>query len=208
MFQYRYAVAGFLGLGLTLGLGGVMAGLIRVDFAAPDTVKTQIFDINPVAEDIKVIKSRRPPKPYEAVEIPPATPRIDTQSVSNVSVEPVAIDPVDIPWNPPVMKRDDFILYAADTDEQPLLRPAPAMPTRADRSGHCMMAFDVNAEGTPYNISATRCSEMLFSRASVKAVGKWRYRPKVVDGQAVSRTGMRSKISFQLTDEAGRIIPE
>ncbi|WP_371397523.1 energy transducer TonB [Fretibacter rubidus] len=185
-----------------------MAGLISIDFAAPEPVVAQVFDIYPVADDIKIFKSDTKLKPFKRVEIPPVTPQLDTQSTKNVSVEPVSVDPVDFDWTPPTLDRKRYIINAADTDEQPLLRQAPAMPTRASRSGHCIMAFDVNAEGAPYNIIATNCSDNVFTRASVKAVGKWRYRPKVVGGQAVSRTGMRSKISFQLTDEAGRIIPE
>lgn len=208
MIHYRYGIAAALGFAATITLGGVMAGLIRVDFTAPQPVKTQDFDINPIVEEVKVITSRPKPRPFEAVEIPPATPRVATQSATSVFVDPVTVDPVTIDWPLPNLPNDSLIIHAADRDEQPLLRPAPAMPARADRSGHCIMAFDVNADGTPYNIAALRCSDTVFERASVKAVGKWRYRPKIVSGQAVNRTAMRSKISFHLTDAAGRIIPE
>lgn len=70
------------------------------------------------------------------------------------------------------------------------------------------MAFDVNAQGTPYNIRAASCSQSLFARASVKAVSRWRYRSKVVGGKAVARTGVRNRIVFQLTDGSGRLLPE
>lgn len=208
IIQRRYFIAGIAGLAATVGMGVIMARLIEVDFAAPEKIETQSYDINPVADDITVMKDRTRLKPYDPVDIPPATPRIDTAQNTSVIVEPITADPVDFDWTPPPIDKTRFIIHAADTDEQPLLRPAPQMPARADRSGHCIMAFDVTSEGAPFNIRAARCSDKIFARASVKAVAKWRYRPKVVNGQAVTRSGMRNKIRFQLTDEAGRIIPE
>jgi protein TonB len=39
-------------------------------------------------------------------------------------------------------------------------------------------------------------------------VTKWKYNPKIVDGRSVARMGVESKITFRLTDERGKIIPE
>lgn len=207
-YYTRYMVAGVVGLGLTAALGLTMAGLIRVDFAPETKTETTSFEINPVIEDIKIIKGRTELQPYKAVEVPPAAPRLATDSSESVRVPIITAAKTELDWKPPAIDKTAFVIYAADTDEQPLLRPAPIMPRRADRSGHCIMAFDVTAEGTPFNIQAAQCSDTLFVRASEKAVAKWRYRPKVTDGQAVMRKGMRNKITFRLTDGAGRIIPE
>lgn len=207
-FHTRYIGAGIVGLGLTAALGLIMAGLIRVDFAPATKTETTSFEISPVIEDIKVIKARTELKPYKAVEIPPAVPRLATELSENVNVPLITTTKTELDWTPPVMDKTAFVIHAVDTDEQPLLRPAPIMPRRANRSGHCIMAFDVTAEGAPFNIQAAQCSDMLFARASEKAVTTWRYRPKVMDGQAVMRRGMRNKKNFKLTDEDGHIIPE
>ena len=70
------------------------------------------------------------------------------------------------------------------------------------------MRFDVSPEGAPFNITATYCSQRVFERPSVKAVTKWKYNPKVVDGRSVSRSGVETKISYRISDERGKIIPE
>ena len=82
------------------------------------------------------------------------------------------------------------------------------MPPRAEKSGHCKVRFDVSPEGAPFNVQATYCTQSLFERASIKSVQKWKYNPKIVDGRAVARSGVESKITFKLTDERGRMIPE
>ena len=82
------------------------------------------------------------------------------------------------------------------------------MPPRAERSGHCKVRFDVSPEGQPFNIVSTYCTQSLFERASIKSVQKWKYKPKTVEGRSVARSGVESKITFRLTDERGKLIPE
>ena len=96
----------------------------------------------------------------------------------------------------------------SDRDAQPLVRIPPIMPTRADRSGHCKVRFDVSPQGMPFNIEAISCSQTLFKRPSIRSVQNWKYDPKIVNGRTVSRSGVESKISFRLLDERGKIIPE
>jgi len=99
-------------------------------------------------------------------------------------------------------------IAVSDRDAQPLVRIPPIMPPRAEKSGHCRVRFDVSPEGAPFNVITTYCTSKVFDRASTKSVQKWKYNPKIVDGRPVSRTGVESKITFRLTDERGKIIPE
>jgi protein TonB len=48
----------------------------------------------------------------------------------------------------------------------------------------------------------------MFKRPTNKAVLKWTYKPKILDGRAVARHGVKTTIRFNLLDERGRIIPE
>ena len=82
------------------------------------------------------------------------------------------------------------------------------MPRRAERSGFCRVELDVSPEGAPFNIRTTQCSDPVFSRATVRAVQTWRYRPKISGGSAVARMGVRNIVRFDLLDERGRRIPE
>ncbi|MGB0907839.1 MAG: TonB family protein, partial [Maricaulaceae bacterium] len=204
----RFGTGLVLSTGMTFGLGVMMAALIRTHFTAAPVMQASNFDINPVVMDEPPVIKRRRIEPLKKVEIPPATPRIETQVAAKVS-EPIAtVHAASLDWKPPRLARNDFSIAVSDTDLQPILRPAPSMPPRAERSGHCNMLFDVTAEGQPYNVQVKSCSQKLFERASVKAVAKWRYRPEVVNGQGVTRRGLQNKITFHLTDANGYIIPE
>jgi len=82
------------------------------------------------------------------------------------------------------------------------------MPTRAERSGHCDVRFNVSAEGAPYDIKVTRCTQSLFERSTLRSVAKWKYRPRIENGQAVAMQGITNRVVYRLTDERGEIIPE
>lgn len=84
----------------------------------------------------------------------------------------------------------------------------PKMPHRAEKSGHCVVNFDINAKGEPDNIFIESCSEKLFEKNSVKNIKKARFYPKMENGVAVPRKNWRKKVHFVLYDENWRYIPE
>lgn len=90
----------------------------------------------------------------------------------------------------------------------PVVRVPPVMPGRAGRSGHVNFKFDVNDEGSPVNIEVVSATEDLFVKPAMKAVKKWKYDPIQDDDNSESRKGIVTKISFRLTDERGRVLPE
>ena len=65
----------------------------------------------------------------------------------------------------------------------------------------------MSADGLPYNVQTVNCTSSQLQSASIKSVQKWKYNPKMQDGRAVARTGVESKIRFDLKDDRGRILP-
>jgi protein TonB len=61
--------------------------------------------------------------------------------------------------------------------------------------------FSVTAAGTVRD-AAVVASEpgTLFDEAALKAIARWRYNPRVVDGMAVERVGLQTVIRFELED--------
>lgn len=100
------------------------------------------------------------------------------------------------------------IALNVDSEEKPIIRNPPKMPMRAERSGHCQAEFDINAQGVPFNITTPYCTQSMFSRPTIKAVETWKYRAAVQDGTARTSRSIRTKVSFNLNDENGRLIPE
>lgn len=190
---------------VTLGLTTAMAAMIATEFKAEEKPETLDFQINPLVEDEAVEIEITKLDEFKEVEIPPPPPETGTVDTMRVNVEPYVPSPyiAEIP--------DDVVLTTftpADTNEQPILRFAPSMPQRADRSGHCNVRFNVSAKGVPYDIETTYCTQSLFQRATMKSVAKWKYRPRIQNGQAVSMTGVTNRVVYRLMDEQGNIIPE
>jgi len=106
---------------------------------------------------------------------------------------------------------ETFKIKVQDGDAKPLVRFPGIVPSRfmdtTDFSGFCRVKFDVSPEGTPYNVKTTYCTSALLERASIKAVGKWKYKPKILNGKPVAHRDVASKISYHIEDERGQILP-
>jgi len=93
-----------------------------------------------------------------------------------------------------------------DGEIQPLVRVPPEYPLRAAErgiQGTVCMTFTVTAEGTVANPEVYRSDSALLNRAALRAVSRFRYQPRIVDGQPVPRPGTVFCMEFQL-DEASR----
>ncbi|WP_017930108.1 energy transducer TonB [Robiginitomaculum antarcticum] len=194
-----------------LATGGVfmlMTALIDAQWVPQDTAQDLKYEINPVVEDINPFIKTIDLKIIDHVEIPPPPPLIDRQPRIRPSEPlPTYTELIPIIPNPDISDLRP-VIYTPDSEEKPLVRVPPVMPSRAERSGHCIVRFEVNAEGAPYNISTPYCSQPIFTRPTIKAVGGWRYRPAVSGGAAISSRSIETRVSFNLNDENGRLIPE
>jgi TonB family protein len=88
-----------------------------------------------------------------------------------------------------------------DRDVIPLVRIAPDYPTEALQQrleGHVILEFTITAEGTTKDISVAESSSPIFEEAAVKAVSRWRYSPRMIDGAGVERPDVRTVIRFAL----------
>lgn len=193
---------------VTTGLALIMAKMIYVPFTdLPDKPEAMSFVINPEIIDV-VVAPKIKPVELKRVTPPPAPPIIERQTPSLPTV-PIATLDVAIPkFDRPTLDPTTVNLVPSDKDVQPILRFEPNMPPRAQKSGHCIVRLSVNAYGQPFDIVTKECSQSIFKRPTIKAVAKWKYNPKIKDGQAVDRHGVETLITFALTDEHGRPIPE
>ncbi len=199
---------GVLAFAVTTGLAVTMTALIAVEYKAQDALETGEFAINPMPDDIVIGPKRTEIDSYKKVETPPPPPTIPKDAAENVIVEPVIVEWRGTPFDPATIKVASVNEIKITKDYQPILRTEPPMPMRATKSGHCQMMFDVSPEGRPFNVTTTYCTEKHFERPSIKAVQGWKYLPQYEEGLAVSVSDVKTRISFNLTDERGQIIPE
>jgi len=94
--------------------------------------------------------------------------------------------------------------FGGDGDYLPIVKVAPKYPSRAmsrGLSGYCTVEYTVTKTGETANIEVVDCPESVFASASVKAAKKFKYKPKVIDGEAIEVPGVRNKFTFQLAEE-------
>ena len=205
----RFVPSAGFAIGATTALGLFMAAMIATEFQPQEKGESLGFEINPVVEDIEEDFDREPPKLTQRIETPPPPPIIERAESGLPHVKLKELGGDYIPdYVPPVINPSDFVIQVADGDPQPIYRGTPMMPPRAQRSGHCLVRFDVSAKGAPYNITTTYCSQSLFKRSTVKSVEGWKFKPKISGGLPVAMSGLRNKVSYRLTDERGNLIPE
>lgn len=94
--------------------------------------------------------------------------------------------------------------FNPDRDAQPLVRIPPQYPTqcmgRAAPVETVTLEFDVSPEGSVVNPQVLQTSNPCFNRAAIRAVQRWRYNPRVVDGVEQPRFGVRTAIDFALEE--------
>ena len=208
----RFLFAGPIALIITVALFLFMIFLISDDFEAKEKAEALDFEINPQAEEIER-RSRTVERATRSrdVQTPPPAPRIETAAATQPR-EAIATVTGAVPeFEKPKLDAKSFKIVVSDRDAQPLVRMAGKVPDRALRdgkSGHCKMRFDVNTSGAPFNINAYFCTHSMFERESIRATSKFKYRPKIVEGQPVEMRGVETKITYRVTDERGNILPE
>jgi protein TonB len=66
--------------------------------------------------------------------------------------------------------------------------------------GYVDMSFTVTTTGTVRDPIVLFSTSSLFERAATRAVMKFKYKPRVVDGIPVDVVGVKTRISFQIED--------
>jgi len=189
---------------VTFGLFTLMQRLIFVDEELPDDDGVEYrFDINPQVEAIDARARDTSIDDVTQVDPPPPPPQIDRQA-ADLPSESLSTIVGSIPdFAAPELNSGNVSFNVSDRNAQPLVRIPPQYPPRAlERGieGHCDMRFNVSPDGTPINVEAVNCTSSMLSRASVRAVERWRYSPRVVDGVAQTRVGVETRIDFQLAE--------
>jgi periplasmic protein TonB len=93
--------------------------------------------------------------------------------------------------------------FFSDGDYMPIVQVAPQYPRRAadlGLEGFVILEFTVTREGTVRDPRVLQSSHELFDRSAIDAVLRFRYRPRVIDGEPVEVPGVRFRITFELWD--------
>ena len=199
-----------------LGTRSVLAGPIALSVTAG-----LFFTMQALVKQGDVSVSNDAPRIFQDVFISPpvADPRPKERLVKPEKVEPIPdqVQPKPVPGTPdlpeigsrpkptPKLPTTPAIdLGLVDGAAIALVRIAPQYPRRAQAAGiegWVMVRFDVGTFGEVLNpvVEAAEPSGV-FEREALKAITKFKYKPKVVDGRAVPYSGLRYRFQFNLQE--------
>jgi len=89
----------------------------------------------------------------------------------------------------------------ANGEIQPLRKFAPAYPrvgVNRGIEGYVVVKFTVNKMGAVENIVIVESTNGIFNDNTISAVEKYKYKPRVIDGEAVEVHGVMEKVSFKI----------
>ena len=98
-----------------------------------------------------------------------------------------------------------FSLGVGEGDYLPIVKVAPIYPQRAlsrGIEGFCVVEYTVTRQGTTRDpfVLESQCTSALFHRASLQAALKFKYKPRVIDGEAVEVPGVQNKFTYEITE--------
>jgi len=197
----RYIVGVVMGVLITFGLFMLMNFLIsNTEGKLKEASDIEITDFVRVEEDQDLeIKKRKPDPPPPPDEPPPDMPKPDFES-SDVS-QGVDIGAVDVNVDINVGGTGGF---TQDGEYLPIVKVAPIYPRRAQTrgiEGYVVLEFTVTKTGAvkdPIVVEAKPPG--IFDRAASNAALKFKYKPKVVNGEPIEVPGVRNRITFELAD--------
>ncbi|MEE2527021.1 energy transducer TonB [Hyphobacterium sp. HN65] len=189
---------------ITFGLFMLMRTLISVDEVEFEEAGEDLtFDITQEVEELNARTRDTSIDDVQQVDPPPPPPQVERQA-ADLPSESLSTIVGNIPeFDTPELNSGNVSFNVSDRDAQPLVRIPPQYPVRAAErgtEGYCDMTFNVSPDGTPVDIQATYCTSSLFERSSVRAVERWRYSQRIVDGVPQMRRGVVTRIEYELAD--------
>ena len=196
----RYLIGVGLGSVVTFLLFFLMQAVIATDEARLDEgAKGKLLDFVRLEEDQELqTKQRKPKPPPPPDEPPPDMPKPEFES-SDIS-QGVDVGAVDVNVNLNVEGGG----FSSHGEYLPIVKVNPQYPRRAQTrgiEGYVLLEYIVTKTGAvrdPVVIEAKPPG--IFNRAAINAALKYKYKPKVVNGEPIDVAGVKTRITFEMAD--------
>ena len=198
----RYVFSIVVGCVITLSLIFVMHLLIEhaEDAISSERERYQLDFVRVKRNETLNTEELTPEKPPKPPEVPPEVPPQDLDSV-DPNAPSIKIPAPEVSTNVDIGGPGGMNI--AEGDYLPIVRVAPIYPARAlsrGVEGYVDMSFTVTTAGTVKDPVVLFSTSSLFDRAATRAVLKFKYKPRVVDGVPVDVPDVKTRISFQIEE--------
>lgn len=198
----RYIMAGASSLAISYALFYFMQSItLQNDFdssAASTSPLQHIQFIRVKRNETLEIKERKAPSPPKIKTAPPAVAVQQHKQLATSAPSAIALPPIDIPTFSGV-KIPTGILnissgsIAVDEETIPIFRVPPLYPHRAAKrglEGWVKVEFTITTQGRVKNAHVLEASPKgIFEHAALRAIARWKFKPKIVNKLAVERLG-------------------
>ena len=193
----RVGVGGLLAVPVAIGLFYLMQALVDRDYKQEETKARKIADIVVPDKVIETnLKEVKPEKVEDPEEPPPDLEPIDFDTDIDMNVANTA------PNTGINLKLSSSGMSSGDGEYLPIVKVAPIYPRRAQTrgiSGYCIVEYTVTKTGSIRDPQPVDCQPSgIFESASVKAAEKFKYKPRVVDGEPIEVAGVQNKFTYEL----------
>jgi protein TonB len=198
----RLAPAALISSGVTFGLFFIMQLLIATgDTGLQDEEAFRILDMVQQIDDSEALREeRKPEKPPE----PEVEPDLDIPKVQNLDPSSINVNTSTSSVKLDLDLGSGFGAFT-DGDYLPIVKVQPIYPRRAQErgiSGYVLLEFTVTELGTVEDVVVIEAEPKgYFERAARRAAMKFKYKPKVINNEAIRVPGVRNLITFEIQDD-------
>lgn len=198
----RYLNAAIIAVVVTAALFFTMRALIESgDATIDDAPERRVLEFVEVERDQSVEKKqRKPKKPPKPEQPPPEMEQPQMEQTDMMNTDSSMSFAANINANNGLS--NGMSLDASDGEYLPIVKVAPIYPRRAlsrGIEGYVIVEFTVTPQGSVVSPQVVEADpEGIFERAAMDAAKKFKYKPRMVDGKAVSVPGVQNQITFKM----------
>lgn len=204
----RFIVSALLGVAVTFGLFVLMAFLIsggakRYDDNGESTV-IQILSTPPKSNVQQ--RKRVPPPPPPPPKSPPKPSAPEPEASNSNSGISFNVPGVELAGASTSLDAPGEG-FGRDGEATPIVRIEPKYPIQAARDGKegwVQLQFTINTLGGVEDVKVIAAEpKRIFDKEARRALLKWKYKPKIVDGKPIIQPGMTVQLDFKMNTDGG-----
>jgi protein TonB len=199
----RFLVSVLLGVVVTFGLFAFMAFLVSSgDRNKEEQLENIIVEVNTTPPKSAAEQRRRvPPPPPPPPKAPPKQQTPEPEASNNTG---------GLNFNMPGVQMSGASTglsapgagMGRDGDATPIVRIEPKYPIQAARDGkegYVILSFSINKIGGVEDVTVIEAKpKRVFDKEAKRALRKWKYKPKVVEGVPLVQTGLQVQLDFKM----------